>query len=229
MTRWGTVIVCASTACVPLRGELVSSVDLLTSTVPLAPGTYTVGEWVTAKGCDYVDTDFSVADLIAEARGDADALIDVTVEHLVEVTYARNPNGVVVVSPANAFCYRVRGRAVHLLPEHAPAIEPAAIPAAPPPDAVAAPAPRPAPRPAGVLTVRMDPGKYTAVTVNCADGTHETASFDSGVALVTGLPPGASCVAYFVGGTTLANVDVTVGSDLTCTRGPPLACEASSH
>ena len=39
--------------CVVRRGQLVSSVQVLESTIPLEPNGYEVGEWVSASGCDY--------------------------------------------------------------------------------------------------------------------------------------------------------------------------------
>jgi hypothetical protein len=110
-------LIVAMTGCVRVhQGELVSSVQLLASTVPVVPGGYEVGPWVAAEGCDYLDTDFFVGDLVYKAQGDYDALVNVTVEQVQQVRYTSRYDGVVTdVSPSNRYCYRVHGQAARLV------------------------------------------------------------------------------------------------------------------
>jgi hypothetical protein len=199
-------------------------VQVLPSTMPLTPGSYEVGDWVTRDGCDYVDTEFSVADLVDEARGDGDALINVTVEAIQQVIYVTAVSGrVLSVDPGNGYCYRVHGQVVRLL--SGTASESSPEPSEGAPVAVTEPAEPAPPELPGFVTVRLaDPGPYTGVTVACPDGSRATAGFSDGVAVVRGLPDGADCTAYAIGTNKPAPVPVHVGEDLTCARSPRLTC-----
>lgn len=112
------------------KGQLVSAVQLVPSTAPLAQGQYDVGPWVSAEGCDYVDTDFHISDLLFQAQGDYDALVNVTIEQVQQLYYQQNvySGRLVSVSPGNAYCYRVHGQAVRLRTRE---IEPAPSPPSP--------------------------------------------------------------------------------------------------
>ncbi len=108
-------LLCALAGCsAPLRGTLLSSVQVLESTRPLAPGTFQIGPRVNAEGCDYYDKDFELRDLLAKAKGSHDAMIEVVVEKVDQVTYYRGfYGGNAVVT--NGYCYRVSGLAVDLV------------------------------------------------------------------------------------------------------------------
>ena len=109
--RRAVVLPLLTVACMR-TGTLVSAVQLVPSTVPLAGQPYVVGDWASAEGCDYVDSDFSVAELVRQAQGDSHALVNVTVEQLTKVDYSPARSGRVVA--VNAYCYRVRGQGVTL-------------------------------------------------------------------------------------------------------------------
>jgi hypothetical protein len=101
--------------CVIHTGHLVTSVQLLPSTVPIAPGSYEIGPWVSAEGCDYVNAEFQVADLIFEAQGSYDALVNVTIEQIQRIHYTTSRKGSIYdVYPGNAYCYRIHGQAIRL-------------------------------------------------------------------------------------------------------------------
>jgi hypothetical protein len=111
--------------CVRHEGELVTSVQVLASTMPVDPDGYQLGPWVAAEACDFIDTDLHVADLIYEAQGTWDAIVNVTVEHYERYVYVTQGNsGAIWRKPESigAHCYRVQGQAVRLLrpPERAP-------------------------------------------------------------------------------------------------------------
>ena len=69
MRRTIVLITLLTGACGLRTGSLVTAVQHVPSTVPIAGQPYDVGAWVRAERCDYPDSDFSVADLVAEAQG----------------------------------------------------------------------------------------------------------------------------------------------------------------
>lgn len=133
------IVLLSLAACAPKTGELVSAAQLLPSTLPIAPDGYDLGQWVTADGCDDLEHDFSVADVVRKAQGQYDALVNVTVEQFDRVVYKTNYKLQQEIVAVNARCFRVTGRgatrsypaaAVPLAP--APVV-PAAMPVAPAP------------------------------------------------------------------------------------------------
>lgn len=110
-------------------GQLTTDVQLVPSTIPVASDGYQLGPWVEAEGCDYVNTDLRVADLVYQAQGDYDALINVTVEHYEDYTYLVDQRNRFIPSSQHEVgseCYRVHGQAVRLIhgPERLPTADP---------------------------------------------------------------------------------------------------------
>lgn len=96
-------------------GTLVAGVTALPSTRPLPPdpADWLVSSWREASGCDYIDKDFRISDLIDQARGRDDALIDVTIETIQEIDWVKTGLGA-QATRIRGYCYRVRGLGVSL-------------------------------------------------------------------------------------------------------------------
>lgn len=108
----------ALAGCLHREGQLVSSVQVMESTIPLEPGRYTIGEWAEAYGCDTLEKDFRIADLLYQARGSADGLVNVTIEQIQEVDI--RVIWTTVVPLINSYCYRVQGQQVRVTDGGAP-------------------------------------------------------------------------------------------------------------
>lgn len=100
------------------KGQLVSSVQLIPATLPLTQGEYEIGPWVSAEGCDYVDTEFHVSDLIFQAQGSYDGLVNITIEQTQEIRYIENRSSGQIggITPGNAYCYRINAQAIRIKP-----------------------------------------------------------------------------------------------------------------
>lgn len=105
--RWLCLVLAG---CSAKYGELVSAVDVVPTTAPL-PNGYTLGPWVSAEGCDWLneEREFHVGDLMAEAIGSYNALINVTIERYIAV---RIDPGLLRTSSRHPHCWRISGQAV---------------------------------------------------------------------------------------------------------------------
>lgn len=208
---------------------------VLPSTVPLFEP-YVVGEAVTASGCEGMgEEQLSVQRLIEEARGEHDAIVQLTVERRINAAcvgigtraaIARwQPTpfeclrgdsaepGVRVHLANEQVCYTVSGLAADL--EHeAPAV--VAAPAAPAEVSLS-------PDPAATIVLAAGSPPFTSVEVRCPGGFRERADFVAGAARVRAVPEEA-CDLLFKGGAP-ARAQISGPRAVTCSfRGVAASC-----